>query len=373
MTIYIRFLVLPFLIILALWASVLGHYWIWVYLFFLNGFIILGDAFLGKDSSTPNYRYPQILTVFLYLNFPLSLLLLTTSAYMTGNETIPIFEKISQVLFNTDITYNRNQTPWWCFIGYVWVVGLLISSGGTLTGHELVHHKKKKWDVIVGNWCLALSWDCAFGIEHVHGHHKNVGTKIDPATAQEGESPFRFFVKASSQEHQDAWDIELTRLKRRGISFFSFQNQMLKGYVRSGLITFWVFFVGGLPGVFLFLFIVVASKLVLEMVNYMEHYGLVRVPGTPVESRHSWNSTKRLSSLLLYNLTRHSHHHEKGSLEFWKLKPYTKAPQMPYGYLTTLYFVLFFPEKYRKIMKQKLDDWFVRFASQDEKKLRPVL
>jgi len=373
MMLYLRFLVLPLLIILAIWASVSGNYWIWVYLIFLNGFIILGDAFLGEDNSTPNYRYPQFLTGFLYINFPLSLILLTASVYMTGNETIPVFEKILYDSFNTDIVYNRSPTPLWCFIGYVWTSGLLLASGGTLTGHELVHHKKKKWDVFVGNWCLALSWDCAFGIEHVHGHHKNVGTKIDPATAKEGDSPLRFFMRASLQEHRDAWNIECTRLKRRGHSFFSVHNQMLIGYLRSIIVTAWLFFVGGFSGVFLFLFIILIAKLVLETVNYMEHYGLVRISGSPVESRHSWNSTRRLSSLLLYNLTRHSHHHEKGSLEFWKLKPYTEAPQMPYGYLTTLYFVLFLPKIYRRMMKQKLDDWYLQFASQDEKRLRPII
>ena len=224
----------------------------------------------------------------------------------------------------------------------------------------------------MGNWCMALSWDCAFGIEHIHGHHKNVGTKKDPATASEGAAPFRFFIKASIQEHRDAWNIEIHRLKRRGISLFSFRNQMLVGYLRSGFITTWVYFIGGLSGIFLFICIALAAKLVLEVVNYMEHYGLVRVPGTPVEIHHSWNSTKKLSSLLLYNLTRHSHHHEKGSLEFWGLRPFRGAPEMPYGYLTTLYLVIFFPRKYHLIMREKLDNWYLHFATAGEASLRPV-
>lgn len=373
MTNYIKFLVLPFLIVLAIWAVILGHYWIWIYLVFLNGFIIVGDYLLGDDTSAPHYKYPKILTGFLYLNFPLTLGLLIFSVYMFGDETSPILENFSGFFLNTDLAQNRSQTHWWHFIGYVWTAGLLIASGSTLTGHELIHHKKNKRDVFVGNWCLALSWDCAFGVEHVHGHHKNVGTKTDPATASEGQNPFLFFFTASLQEHRDAWKIEFDRLKRRGVSFFSFHNQLLVGYIRSGIITVLFYYIGGLSGIFLFACIAVTAKLVLEVVNYMEHYGLVRVPGTPVESRHSWNSTKKMSSLLLYNLTRHSHHHEKGSLEFWKLRPFRDAPKMPFGYLTTLYLIIFFPWKYRLIMADKLDHWFLQFATDEEKTLRPVI
>jgi alkane 1-monooxygenase len=339
---YLRFLILPTLIILALWASVSGHHWILIYLVLFNGFIVIGDALLGEDAATPTYHYPQFLTGFLYLSFPLSCLLLSVSAYMTGAETLPFFESFMGNLFNTNLVENRDETSWWHLIGYVWVSGLILASGGTLTGYELVHHK-------------------------------NVGTKTDPATAREGEPPFRFFVRATLREHRNAWHIERTHLKRRGHSFFSVHNQMLIGYLRSIIVTAWLFFVGGVSGVFLFLFIILVAKLVLEIVNYMEHYELVRISGTPVESRHSWNSTKRLSSLLLYNLTRHSHHHEKGGLEFWKLKSYIDTPQVPYGYLSTLYFALFFPNKFRQRMKHKLDEWYLQLASQDEKKLRLVI
>jgi len=96
---------------------------------------------------------------------------------------------------------------------------------------------------------------------------------------------------------------------------------------------------------------------------------LVRAPGTPVAPRHSWNTNKRVSSILLYNLTRHSHHHEQGSLEFWKLRPYPDAPEMPYGYLTTLYLVSFFPWAYRRMMEPRLEEWRNTYATEEEKAL----
>ena len=129
------------------------------------------------------------------------------------------------------------------------------------------------------------------------------------------------------------------------------------------------FFLAGWYGVLMFIGIAIFAKFFLESVNYMEHYGLVRIKGSPVELHHSWNTNRRISSILLYNVTRHSHHHEQGSLEFWKLKPKENAPEMPYGYLTTLYLVVFFPWIYRRMMEPKLEHWKDHFASEGERQL----
>ena len=131
---------------------------------------------------------------------------------------------------------------------------------------------------------------------------------------------------------------------------------MITGYMMSAFWCAVFYYAGGAFGLILFLGQAAFAKFILEIVNYMEHYGLVRVPGTPVEIHHSWNSTKKLSSLLLYNLTRHSHHHEKGSLEFWGLRPFRGTPEMPYGYLTTLLICLIPPVWYY-VITPGLDKW----------------
>ena len=81
------------------------------------------------------------------------------------------------------------------------------------------------------------------------------------------------------------------------------------------------------------------------------------------------NTNTFVSSMILFNLTRHSHHHEKASVEFWELKPYPGAPEMPYGYLTMAYMTLFFPWLFKRIMKPRLEYWDQNFASEGEKKL----
>ena len=103
-----------------------------------------------------------------------------------------------------------------------------------------------------------------------------------------------------------------------------------------------------------FIFWSILAKCFLETINYIEHYGLVRAEGEPVLPKHSWNSNHMISSTLLFNLTRHSAHHEKSNLPFWKLEPYKDAPMLPNGYLSMLYFILLFDifENFTKISQK---------------------
>jgi len=366
---YLRYLGLPILVVIGIYFTAKGQYWAWIYLLLLDFIIIGGDSFLGDDHSTPKYQYPSILTALLFINLPLIFLLVCIATYMAGDVSSPMLEQTVLALTGLNIAVTRNGTELWHLAGYVFTGGLLIGSAAIVPGHELVHHKKKRLDWFMGNWMMAFTWDSAFAIEHVQGHHKNVGLPSDPATAKRGEGLYKFFIRSSLQEHRDASQIEGARLKKRGQYYISYHNQLIQGYARSALITAIIFLISGWNGVFMLLGMAVFAKLFLETVNYMEHYGLVRVPGTPVALHHSWNTNKLVSSLLLYNLTRHSHHHEQGSFEFWKLRPKANAPEMPYGYLSTLYLVVFFPWLYRRMMEPKLEHWLDHYATKDERKL----
>lgn len=366
---YLRYIGMPLLIIISIWFGAKGMYWAWVYLLILDTIIIAGDAFFGDDTSVPEYRYPELLTLLVYINLPLYLIFLAIAVYMGGNASLPWFEQFVFSLTGVDIIAAREGTVLWHLGGFVFAGGLLMGSAVTVPAHELVHHKKKRLDWAIGNFMMAFTCDGSFAVEHVHGHHKNVGLASDPATAKQGASPYSFFIKATIQEHKDGWQIEMGRLRKRGYAILGLHNRVLQGYVLSLLVALGTYYIGGIGGLLIFLGIAVFAKFFLETVNFMEHYGLVRVPGTPVAHRHSWNTNKRVSSILLYNLTRHSHHHEQGSLEFWKLRPYPNAPEMPYGYLTTLYLVAFFPWAYRRMMEPKLEEWRNHFATESEKGL----
>ena len=141
----------------------------------------------------------------------------------------------------------------------------------------------------------------------------------------------------------------------------------MTGYLKSLLVTVSAFAVGGVEGMGIFLLCAFIAKSLLEVINYTEHYGLVRVPGEKVRPHHSWNSNSVMSSIYLYNVTRHSSHHEKASLKYWELHPYKGAPMMPYGYLSMLYLAIFLPPVFHKLMSKKLVEWDNKYASNKER------
>ena len=244
---------------------------------------------------------------------------------------------------------------------------LFIGILGTVPGHELTHRKKNRLDMFVGNWMLAFSWDCAFAIEHVYGHHKNIGLPEDPATAKMGESLYKFILNAMFKEHIGAWKIEMARLKRRNFNPIGIQNKMIIGYLRSIIIMFLAFYIGGVVGMATFLLCSFLAKALLETINYSEHYGIVRLKGKPVCRRHSWNSNHVMSGVMLCNVNRHSSHHHSSNLKFWELDTLPEAPMLPHGYLAMLYIAIFLPFLYHRMMAEKLKDWELNYASDEEK------
>jgi alkane 1-monooxygenase len=131
--------------------------------------------------------------------------------------------------------------------------------------------------------------------------------------------------------------------------------------------TFWL--AAGWRGLAGFAAAALAGRSVLEAVNYFEHYGLVRDPATPVKPRHSWNSNRRVSNTMLFNLARHSHHHADGNAPFWRLRALPEAPLLPFGYVTSMLLVYLAPGYYRRRMTPLLLQWDRRHASAREREL----
>ena len=358
---YIRYAATPILVLFGIYFAMKGQYWMWVYEAIFTLIVIFGDLFLGDDRSRPEYAAPKLLNFFLYINLPLLFTILAISVWMSGSLPLPAW--------GASLMAAREETTFIHLVGYVVVLGLMVATAGTNVGHELTHRKRNRFDMFMGNWLLALTWDCSFAIEHVYGHHKYVATSIDPATAKRGQNPYHFILRAIFLNQRNAWIIENSRLVKKGLSPLSIQNRMLIGYARSGILTAAAYLLSGWTGIVVFLLISMGGKVVLEGVNYMEHYGLIREEGTPILPKHSWNTNRRVSSFFLFNLTRHSSHHENTQLEYWELKAYPDAPEMPLGYLSCVYLVLFMPWLYHRIMAPKLKDWDLNFASEGERRL----
>ena len=327
--------------------------------------IILGDILISEEDSELQYSHPFFLNLPMYINLLLLVLFLLMTISLLSKNTLE--HRIMSEYLNIDFNKVKESFYFMDKVSLVAISSLFIGIMGTVPGHELVHRKTRKFDMFMGNWLLSLSWDCAFALEHVYGHHKNVGLQTDPATAKRGENIYAFIFRAIVKEQKDAWNIFLNQSRKNKSSFISIENKMVIGYLRSLSITIVAYAVGGFEGVMIFLLCAFIAKSLLEVINYTEHYGLVRVPGEKVYPHHSWNSNSVMSSIYLYNVTRHSSHHEKSSLKYWELRPYKGAPMMPYGYLSMLYLAIFLPPVFHRLMSKKLIEWDNKFASKDER------
>jgi len=370
---YLKYFIPGFTGIITIITFLMGEYYPTLFLIGFSLFIIIGDVIFPRDKEIQQFSYPNLLNFSIYVNLPILFILVLLVVSIFSNNLpqwyIHTFNSYIYIDF-IQIKNSFNLIDKVSIIIQTFLIGGAMSIAG---GHELAHRKKNKFDMFVGNWLLAFSWDCTFAIEHVYGHHKNVCLPEDPATGKRGENIYLFILKAIVKEQVGGWKIEINRLKRKGVNSFSFHNRMIIGYLRSLTITILAFTFGGITGMLTVLLVAILSKSSLEAINFVEHYGLVRERGKPVRMRHSWNSNHFFSSIYLYNVTRHSDHHRASILKFWELNPCDEsAPTLPYGYLGMLYLVLIAPFLYQRIMEKELISWDLNYANAEERKLASI-
>lgn len=329
---------------------------------------ILGDALGGDDVRTPDYRAPRWLTWQLWAALPLLCMIVLAAVWsVSADDRLGLGAWLSPLL-GYDLLAARDATTSGQHLAGVILTGLMIGLIGTIPAHELVHRTWDRASVLIGRWLLAFSFDASFSIEHVYGHHRYVATEEDPATAPRGRNVYWHIVRSTWLGNISAWTIEVERLRKRHLPRFSRHNAVLQGYAMSLLLLALAFAVGGWVGLGFFVAAALWGKALLEIVNYMEHYGLVRVASAPVAPRHSWNTNRRVSSWTMFNLTRHSHHHAEGEVSYPELRPYPDAPMMVSGYLTTIIIALI-PPLWHAAMRPKLREWDARYANADEQRL----
>lgn len=364
---YLRFYLTPLLFLFLLSKIFYGGWWLWFPVLAISLIMVIGDSLSGNDYSVPKYKYPLLLNIPLYLALPVCFIALAILLWYSqaGSEDFLNIGTIMNQILGKDVFALRESTKWYHLIGAGISVGFVTGGYGINVAHELTHRTWDKFAVIWGRWILALSNSTDFSVEHVYGHHETVGTLVDPATARRGENVYHFIIRSWWGSVKNSWKLEVNRLKKINKPIFSPYNQVIRGHLMSVIFMGIFFYFGGWIGLGMYLIQAIWARTLLEIVNYMEHYGLVRVPGAKVEPRHSWNTNRRISSLLLFSLTRHSAHHEKGDLPFWVLDPYREAPEMPFGYLTTIY-VCMIPPLWYKIINPKLKQWDEKYASKEE-------
>lgn len=366
---YARFMGVYLFALATTLGIALGGAWMWLGFTVIYGVMIVGDEYLGDEYSEPPYRHPAILNALLYLALPVLGLMCVVMAWMAGAGDLLGLGAWAQAYLGIDMFAGRAATGPLQWLGGVLSAGVSFAAIGTNIGHELTHRTTDRNAMFVGRWLLALTLDAEFSIEHVYGHHRRLATAEDPASARRGEQFYGFLFRSVLGQTRSAWELEAGRLQKLGHSVVSWRNRLIHGWLMSAAIAAVFFVVSGWAGVAVFLLAAIYGRSVLEAVNYFEHYGLVREVDQPVEPRHSWNSNKRLSNIVLFNLARHSHHHAEGDAQFWQLRSYREAPTLPYGYLTSMLLVYIAPGWYRDRMTPLVLDWDKRYATPAERRL----
>ena len=245
---------------------------------------------------------------------------------------------------------------WWEVIGALFGVGM-VNGVGINTAHEL-GHKTNDLERWLAKITLAPVAYGHFFIEHNKGHHKNVATPDDPASSRMGESFYAFLPRTMIGSLRSAWNIEKTRLQRQNKSVWSMGNENLQAWAMTvaffAALTIWL---GWMALPFLLVQAFIGASL-LEVVNYIEHYGLVRQKLADgryerCEPRHSWNSNHVVTNLLLYQLQRHSDHHANPTRRYQALRHFDESPQLPSGY-GAMIVIAYFPPLWSALMDPRV-------------------
>jgi alkane 1-monooxygenase len=247
------------------------------------------------------------------------------------------------------------------------LVGLTIAMGlscgvlGINAAHEL-GHRATPHEQVMARMLLSTSWYWHFTIEHNKGHHKNVATPIDPETSRLNESVYRFWIRSIVYSFLSAWHIEEQNAKREGYSAWSVKNEMILALILQMFFTLLIYWYFGTLALVGFLCSALIGILLLETVNYIEHYGLNRKEIAPgrfekVQPYHSWNADHPISRFFLFDLSRHSDHHYNAARKYQILRHHEDSLQMPTGYpgmmLLCLIPRLWFRVMNPKVMKAK--------------------
>ncbi|MGW2660148.1 alkane 1-monooxygenase [Nocardia tengchongensis] len=330
------------------WTAVSPVWW-WIGPLIVYVLLPILDRFFGPDGQNPpdevmgyleNDKYYRYCT---YAYIPFQLLSLTVACYLWTA---------------TDLSWLGVDGG----LGVVSKLGLALSMGvmggvGINTAHEL-GHKKDELERWLSKITLAQTFYGHFYIEHNRGHHVRVATPEDPASARFAETFWGFLPRSVWGSLRSSWELEAKRLERLGKSPWTIRNDVLNAWLMS-VVLFGVLAAVFGPAVLPWLVIqAVYGFALLETVNYLEHYGLMRQKTATgryerCTPEHSWNSDHIVTNIFLYHLQRHSDHHANPTRRYQILRSMDGAPNLPSGYASMIS-LAYFPPLWRKVMDHRV-------------------
>ncbi|MBV1910044.1 MAG: alkane 1-monooxygenase [Kangiellaceae bacterium] len=314
----------------------------WLPLFILFFVLPVADFILGEDSVNPDEKtetvelskqyFYRVLNLFC---LPIQLACLLFSAWVFTHQELNLLGSIG------------------------WLLSLGIISGilAIVVAHELIHKNPviERW---AGGLLLSTVFYGGFKVEHLRGHHVTVSTPDDASSSRFGQSLYAFLPHAYLHNLLNAWKLEKKVLERKGSSVFSFKNELFYWYGFSIILSIVFYCLFGLSGLLFFLVQSVLAFSTLEIINYIEHYGLHRrkLANGKYERtnhKHSWNSNFLLTNLLLFHLQRHSDHHAFPKRRYQVLRHFDDSPQLPAGY-ATMFLLALVPVLWFKVMNPRV-------------------
>ncbi|MDX1587963.1 MAG: alkane 1-monooxygenase [Oleiphilaceae bacterium] len=321
-------------------------FWAWFTLLFTFVLLPLADYAVGKDPANPDEeeQVPAMTREWYYRALTLICLPLYTAVLV-----------YSGWVFATVELSLLSQVGWLVSVG---VIGGIMAIN---IGHELIH-KDTRLETWAGGLFLSLVTYAGFKVEHIRGHHVHVSTPEDASSSRYNQGVYHFLPRALARNFINAWRLEAQKLRRKGKSSLSLSNELIWWYSISALVAAGFFLAFGGPGLVFFLVQSLVAGLTLEVINYIEHYGLHRRVQSNgrferVTPAHSWNSNYLLTNLFLFHLQRHSDHHAYPRRRYQVLRHYDESPQLPGGY-ASMFVLALVPPLWKRVMNPRVEAYY---------------
>ena len=361
----LRYLIVPISSLVTIMGIVFGSIYAWTGVFLFGIYTVIDTLTRNihlraeTNENGNSYGIKQFQYSVMYLMLPIFILLQVALAWRLYQFTSGTVIQASE-LYGITVESGIITTH---------LIGAVLSASlwaglGIIYGHELSHNKKEGF--FVSRLIMALSGASHFTYAHVYNHHLDLGHEDDPATAPRGRNVYTHTWLSHVGQSKYSYDLESRRLKNKGKNFLSLDNRWILGYLYSLPSVFLFIWSGGLVGLLALLIVWSLSNFLLEALNFMGHYGLIRKEGD-VEHRHSWDNDSVFTSWFFIEIGRQCDHHVRGETYFWELDD-VGGPNYGIGYFS-LFVLTLVLSLFRSFVKMHLDDWDLNYATDEEREI----
>ena len=362
----IKYLLAPSLILVTFFGVLAGGLLSWIGVALLGVGVVV-DTILRKQASSAMHKddgttkaSPAFQNMVMYFMLPVFVLLQLALAWRVNGFMTGVPVEVTSTWFNLIPVYSG--------ITSLDLIGAVLSTGifagiGIIYGHELSHCKG--FAFIISRMTMGLSGSAHFCYAHVYNHHLELASEDDPATAPRGRTIYGHYPLSYLGQSKFLYNMEKERLSRMGVSFISWQNRWIRGYLMAVPTVTLFFMAGGWIGMAVLATVWGISNFELEALNYLEHYGLIRVKDQPIDYRHNWDNSTCFTAWFFIEIGRQADHHDRGETHFWELEN-VGCPNTGWGYFV-VFFIALVPPIWHWYMRKRLAAWDTHFATDEEK------